>query len=310
MPTRRHGDARLAAVRPLLRLLVRAPTGPPAPVRAQRAWYRLTAPTNRPRHRLPRSRANAGGVPVERVDGAGGEAEPAVLYLHGGAYCLHSPRVYRPLTASLAHAAGAAVFAADYRRAPEHPFPAALDDALTCYRWLCDLGIAPGRIAIAGDSAGGGLAVAVTALLARDGLPRPAALVLFSPWLDLTLSGESIRTKARADVIMRRSWLEASARMYRAATGADDYRCSPLFGELSELPPTLIQSGTEDIILSDSERLAERAAEAGFDVELDLRSGLFHSFQNFPGMLPQAEAALADVGVFLRRRWSAAGGLG
>lgn len=293
---------RLAAVRAMLWMLVRAPAGPPLPVRAQRAWFELVAATNVSRHRVARVATAAGGVPAERVDPGHADA-PVILYLHGGAYCLHSPRVYRPLTGSLAEAAGATVYALHYRRAPEHPCPAAIEDALAAYRWLLDGGADPARIAFAGDSAGGALSVA-TAIEARaSGLPMPAAMALISPWVDLGLSGESMRTLARYEVVMRPAWLEASSRMYRDGLPADDPRCSPLFADLAGLPPTLIQSGSNDILLSDSERLAARLAAAGVEIELELWDGMHHVFQAEPLLLPDAESAIGGIAAFVAARW-------
>jgi epsilon-lactone hydrolase len=273
-------------------------------VRVQRVWLELTAAANPVRRPLARTAIDLGGVRAERIDGGARQDPPAILYLHGGGYTLGSPRFYRPLATSLARAADAVVFAADYRRAPEHPCPAALDDAIAGYRGLLDLGFDPARIALAGDSAGGGLCVATALEVGAAALPAPAALALISPWSDLTLSGESIGAKARDDVI-RRSWLEASGRSYRNGIAAEDPRCSPLYADLAGLPPTLIQVGTDEILLSDAERFAERVRAAGVDVSLDRYEGLFHVFQNLPGRLPQAEAAIAEIGAFVRRHWTA-----
>lgn len=250
------------------------------------------------------SRGALGGVAVERVEGGGGAGPaPAILYLHGGAYVLASPRVYRPLTSSLARASGAVVHAADYRLAPRHPLPAALDDALACYRALLEDGLEPGRIAIAGDSAGGGLCLA-TALAIRDrGLPAPAALVAISPWIDLGLTGASIAAKARVEVVLRRGWLRSSARAYRGDAAAEDPRCSPLHADLAGLPPLLVQSAADEVLISDSERLAERARAAGVDVELEVWDDVFHVFQNYPRSLPEAERAIERIAAFLARRW-------
>lgn len=287
----------------MLWLVARAPAGPPIPVPAQRAWFRAVSAVNGTRHRMPRAEIELGGVSAERVDGGHDGGAPVVLYLHGGAYCLHSPHLYRPLTASLAHAAGATVYALHYRRAPEHPCPAATDDALAAYRSLLDRGAEPARIALAGDSAGGGLSVATAVAIRDAGLPPPRALALISPWVDLGLSGDSMRTRARYEVVMRRSWLETSSRMYRDGLPPDDPRCSPLFAELAGLPPTLIQAGSNDILLSDSERLAERLSAAGVAVELEVWDGMHHVFQDEPALLPEAELALAEIASFLGVRW-------
>jgi epsilon-lactone hydrolase len=298
------GGARLALVRAALRLR-RSGSVLPLPIEAERAWSELLARTNRSRWDVPRARLDIDGIPVERVDGAGADPAPAILYLHGGSYTHLSPRVYRPLTTSLARAAEATLYAPYYRRAPEHPCPAAIDDALKCYRGVLERGHEPARIALAGDSAGAGLCVSAALALRHYELPAPGALALISPWVDLTLSGESIETRARSDVVLRRSSLEASARMYRGALAAADPRCSPLFAELAGLPPILIQAAVDDILLSDSERLAQRAHAAGVQVELELHEGLMHVFQLYPAQLREAEAAIGAIGAFLIRRWSA-----
>ena len=290
-------------VRQSLRLLIRPMVGPPVPVRAQRVWLEVMANLNRPRARVRRAGIEMDGVPGERVEGATEDDGPAIIYLHGGGYTVGSPRIYRALTGGLAVAARATVFALDYRLAPEHPYPAALEDVLTCYRWLIGRQQAPGRIAVAGDSAGGGLTLAAAIAIRDEHLPLPAALVLISPWADLTISGDSMERNARADVVLRRSWLAASAPDYCDGIPADDPRCSPLFADLAGLPPIRIQGGEDDIILSDGERLAERAREAGVSVEHQTYPDMPHVFELYPGVLAQAEAAIADIAAFLAAHW-------
>lgn len=218
---------------------------------------------------------------------------------------LASPRLFRPLVASLAHAAHARVYAADYRRAPEARCPAAIDDAVACYRALLESGCAPERLAVAGDSAGGGLALTMAVALRDAGLPQPAALAAISPWTDLTHSGDSFTQKVRADPVLRPSLLTANADHYRGELPASDPRCSPLFADLSGLPPLYIQATEDDLLFSDSLRLARRARAAGVEVELEIQGDrLFHVFQAFPGLLPEAEAALRSVAAFVGERFS------
>jgi len=302
-PARSRAErTRLTVARGILRATVRAPSGPPLPVRAQRAWFRLSARANPPARPAPRADVEIGGRSAERVIGTSRPDPPAILYLHGGAYTLHTPFEYRPMTSAVALAASAVVYALDYRRAPEHPCPAAIDDALAAYRWLLDSGVPPERIALAGDSAGGGLSLATAVAIRDASLPEPAVLALISPWTDLTLSGETIRTKARVDPILRLSWLRLSADQYRGSLPADDARVSPLNADLVGLPPTLIQAGTEDMLASDAERIADRLAAAGVETELDLHEGLWHDFQSFPQFVPDATPAVQRLGAFIAVR--------
>lgn len=240
------------------------------------------------------------GVPGELLapDGITGPAR--LLYLHGGAYCWGSPRTHRNVTATLALRAGLPVFAPDYRLAPEHPAPAALDDALAVYQAMAD--DADGPIAVAGDSAGGGLALAL-AMTARDrGMPQPAGLALISPWVDLTLSGESLTANARTDVILTRAELERGVRRYVGALRPEDPLCSPLRGDLAGLPPMLIHAGGGELFLSEGQELARRAKEAGLDAELRVFGGLWHDFHVHAGMLREADEALAEMGAWLAGR--------
>jgi acetyl esterase/lipase len=243
-----------------------------------------------------------GGVPADRVEHETATGDRAVIYLHGGGYVVGSPRVQGAIAAHLARASGATVYALDYRLAPENPFPAALDDSRAAYEWLLQRGADPGRVALAGDSAGGGLALA-TAAAARDaGTPMPGALVLISPWVDLTLSGETIHSKARDDAMLTRAWLTQCAEGYLDGASPDDPMASPLFADLGGLPPTLIQVGTREILLSDAVRLAERAAAAGVDVRLRRHDGLGHAFQLHAGALRASDRAIVEAAEFLERR--------
>lgn len=238
-------------------------------------------------------------VPGHKLSPSNAQIGRAILYLHGGAYVIGDMASHGKLAAQIGHAAKTEVFFADYRLAPEHPFPAALDDALAAYRWLLQQNYTPAHIAIAGDSAGGGLALA-TAMSLRDAkLPLPAALVLLSPFTDLTLSGESHPSRKQRDPMLRASWLTACARHYAGNRPLNDPLLSPVFGDLSGLPPMLIQVGTEEILLSDSEQLANRAERAGTRAQLSRYDGLWHDFQAHAGMLPESDRALAEIGTFL-----------
>lgn len=228
----------------------------------------------------------------------GATEAPRLLYFHGGGYQIGSPRSHGPLTARLAQLADAQVVGVDYRRAPEHRFPAAFEDGLAVYAALCD---EAGRgVALAGDSAGAGLALAVALAAREQGLPMPPRIALISGWLDLSLSGESYTSKASLDFFSKPEQLAAMARSYLGRQGDPrDPRVSPLWGDLRGLPPILLHAGDHDITLSDSETFARKARAAGVSVTLEVWPEMFHHFQLFPE-LPEAGDSLAKIGVFLR----------
>jgi acetyl esterase/lipase len=239
------------------------------------------------------------GVPTLRIDTVGAQRQRSIVFLHGGGYVMGGAGSHRKLAAHIGKAARARVWLPEYRLAPEHSQPAALKDALAVYAALLEEGQDPAQLALVGDSAGGGLALA-TALAARDaGLPLPGALVLLSPWVDLGLGGPSIATHSRRDPMVKASWLQACAKAYRGVASDRDAACSPLFANLHGLPPMLIQVGTEEILLSDAERLAEKARAAGVRAELQRHDGLWHVFQLHAGMLREADAAVAAIGAFV-----------
>ncbi len=245
------------------------------------------------------------GVHAERVESATAtnRSERSILFLHGGGYCIGSPASHRALTGQLARATGALVYAPDYRLAPEHPHPAALEDAVACYRWLLGNGYGADQIAIAGDSAGGGLTLC-TALALRDaGTPLPSSLVLLSPWVDLETTGESMTRRAARDPMLTAEGLQRWARGYLAATPATHPLCSPLNADLAKLPPMLIQVGSEEVLFSDAERLHQRARAAGINSTFHEYAGLWHDFQLEAGILKSARAAVAEIGAFMARHW-------
>jgi acetyl esterase/lipase len=243
--------------------------------------------------------ANAGGVPAEWVTPAGAAGGRVIMYLHGGAYQLGSPATLRHLVALLSAAAQGRALSVDYRLAPEHPFPAAVDDAVAAYRWLLAAGHDPASVAIAGDSAGGGLTLATLVALRDAGDPLPAAAVAMSPWTDLALTGESLRTRARVDVMLKPAGMPETAALYLAGADPRHPYASPLYADLRGLPPLLIQVGDAEVILDDSTRFAARARGAGVDVTLEVWEEMPHVFQAFAGLLPEADQAVARIGSWL-----------
>ncbi len=223
-----------------------------------------------------------------------------ILYLHGGAYALGSVNSHRELIARLAVATNCKALAIDYRRAPENPFPAALEDSKKAYSWLLTRGIKASQICIAGDSAGGGLAIATLLALREKGMPLPAGVFCFSPWLDLTLSGDSVIKNMHLDPILSAEILEKYVNYYVGNHSANDPLISPLFGDLSGLPPIHIQSGRNEILLDDSFRFYERAVKAGVDVNLKIWDDMFHVFQLF-SFFPETKESLMLVSEFVAR---------
>jgi phosphinothricin tripeptide acetyl hydrolase len=247
-------------------------------------------------------RVNAPVAPAEWLRPPSAEPGRVVLYLHGGGYVIGSPRSHRHLAAAIAGAAGASALLLDYRLAPEHPFPAAVEDATAAYRWLLDQAIAPERIVIAGDSAGGGLTVATLLALREARVPLPAGGVCISPWVDLTCSGASYVTKADADPIVQRSGVEEMAGAYLGATPPRTPLASPLFADLRGLPPLLIHVGSDEVLLDDAVQLAERAKAAGVDATLEVYDRMIHVWHWFLPMLDEAQTAVEAIGRFVRSR--------
>lgn len=242
--------------------------------------------------------AQIGGVPGEWVEGAPSEKR-ILLYFHGGGYFGCSAKTHRAITASFA-LSGFRVLAPNYRLAPEHQFPAALDDAVAAYRGLLTEGHQPEQIAFGGDSAGGGLAVALLLALRGDAGPLPAGAVLFSPWTDLAATGESIRTNARRCAMFHASAIGPSARYYLGATDPKNPLASPLYGDLRRLPPMLIHVGADEVLRDDSTRLAERARASGVRVELKVWPVVPHAWQLAPERIPEAAQSLREAAAFLQ----------
>ncbi len=245
---------------------------------------------------------DAGGVPSEWVDVPDGAGAATLLYLHGGGYCVGSVRTHRALVARLATATRARGLTVGYRLAPEHPFPAAVNDAVAAYRWLLQAGVDPATIVIAGDSAGGGLTVALLVALRDAGEPPPAAGVCISPWTDLACTGDSMTTCAARDPMVQREPLLGMAAAYLAGQDPRTPLASPLHADLHGLPPLLIHVGTAETLLDDARRLAARARAAGVAVELDTWEDMIHVWHGFAPLLPEADEAIARIGAWVQGR--------
>jgi monoterpene epsilon-lactone hydrolase len=247
-------------------------------------------------------RVTARTVPSEWLTPAGENPDAAILYLHGGGYVIGSPKSHRHLAAAIGAAAEAAVLLPDYRLAPEHPYPAAVNDAVAAYVWLLEKNVAPERIVIAGDSAGGGLTVATLLALRDGGRPLPAAGVCISPWVDLSMSLPSHTSRAAVDPIVTREGVGKMAIAYLAGKDPRNPAASPLFAELRGLPPLLIHVGDDEVLLDDSVQLAERARKAGVDVTLEVWPKMIHVWHWFFPMLDAGQQAIERIGDFVRAR--------
>jgi epsilon-lactone hydrolase len=245
----------------------------------------------------------ADGVPCEWVAGPGAIRHDRVLvWFHGGTYVGGSCSSHRGLAARLSSAAGCRVLTVDYRRAPEHPFPAAVDDAVAVVRWLLRQGFSGHEVAVGGDSAGSALAVAVSLAQRDASQTQPAALVLLSPWTDLAFTGPSFLASESRDPWMSGPRLRRSAGLYLGSGDAKDPRASPLYADLHGLPPLLIQVGGDEVLLDDATRFAQRAATAGVAVDLEVGEGLWHVWPLFAPALPEGRVALQRIGSWMRSR--------
>lgn len=249
--------------------------------------------------------ASMGGVRCERVVPQGAVAGRSMLYLHGGAYTAGSPRSHRPLVARLADASRTVAIAADYRLGPEHRFPAAVEDAVAVYSAILAAGTEPSQLVVAGDSAGGGLALALALALKTEGLPQPAGLFVISPWADLTQSGASYRTKAATDPTISKAGLDKHAHDYLGGLDARDPLASPVFGDFEGVAPVLIQTGSEEALLSDSVTMADVLAHARVEVRLEVWPEMIHVFHAWGGGLQAARRAIKVAGAWMDARYGA-----
>ncbi len=247
------------------------------------------------------SGVDAGGAPGVWVRPPGVDEADVVLYLHGGSYTGGSSISHRELASRIARAAGARGLVLDYRRAPEHPYPAAVEDATAAYRWLIgEAGVDPNRLAVVGDSAGGGLTMSTVYALRTAGDRLPAAVVLLSPWLDLVGTGASWTERVQLEPMLDVERLRAAGRMYAGDLDPADPKVSPLHDDPGGLPPVLVQVGTDEVLYDDSTRFVDQARDAGVDVELEVEDGAFHVFEAIAGV-PEAVDATDRIGDFIKR---------
>lgn len=243
------------------------------------------------------------GIPAERITAEGARTDRIVLYLHGGGYCIGSLGTHRHVAGHLSKAAQAPVLIIDYRLAPEHPFPAAVEDAKAAYRWLLEQSFEPNRIAITGDSAGGGLTVALQVALRDEGVPLPAASSPHSPYADLVELGEISDAALDLDYL-RPETLQLFGDTYLVDGDPKSTLASPVYADLTGLPPMLIQVGESEILLDTARRLAARAKDCGVDVTLEIEPEMFHAWHLFAGAIPEADETIARVGRFFQDRWT------
>ncbi len=245
-------------------------------------------------------RVNAGGVPSEWVRVPESRTDRVILYLHGGGYVIGSLNTHRELASRIARATQARALVIDYRLAPEHPFPAAVEDATAAYRWLLSTGVSPAKIALAGDSAGGGLVLATLLALRDSKQPLPAAGICMSPWVDLEGTGASAQPGGADDPLLQLDGLREMGRHY-ASSNLRHPHAAPLYASFRGLPPLLIQVGTRELLLDDSTRVAAKAKADGVDVTLETWDGLIHVWQLFGPDVPESRQAVERIGEFTRK---------
>lgn len=247
---------------------------------------------------IPRAEFDAQWVSAD-----GTAPERVLLYLPGGAYIIRTPNLHTAMVSRLCRVANARALVAYYRLAPEHPFPGALEDAAATYRWLLDLGFAGRTLALAGDSAGGGLAIATAIALRDAGEALPSSIACLSPWTDLTMSGRSIRTHAEIDPMLNLELMNLMAANYIDDRDAGHPLISPLFADMQRIPPLLIQVGSDEMLLDDASRMAAKAERAGVAVTLKVYDRMWHVWHLFAKLMPEAKQAIGELGGFIRKHF-------
>jgi acetyl esterase/lipase len=294
---------RAELVRLGVRWFIKRRDRPGATVAQRRQWRTVTEYfVPRPPAGTQTTALSAGGVPAVLVATRVSRRDRHILYLHGGGFVTGSSSLYRHLTWRLAAAGRARLLSVDYRLAPEHPFPAALEDAVAAYRWLLAGGADSRRIAVMGDSAGGNLAFAMLLKARDEGLPLPAAAVGLSPWLDLALTGPSLQLNAEPDPMLNADEAPSLVEYYLAGADPRMPYASPLYGDPAGLPPTLLQVDSDEILRDDSVRMAEKLRPAGCRVELEIWPRMPHVWHLFAPVMPEARQAIEHIGRFLQGR--------
>lgn len=284
-------------VKGAVRVLVKPSMDRRVPIALQRRWLRAMSGSSPLPRGVIRENGALGGVRAE-FQRPPEETRGVVLYLHGGAYIIGSPATHRNLTMRLARVLGSCVYVVDYRLAPEHPFPAALEDAVAAYRGLLQAGYAPGEITLAGDSAGGGLTLATALRLRQEKLPQPGSLVTLSPWVDLT--NEQLNLAVN-DAMLKPSYGNFAAGCYLNGASPRDPLASPIYGDLTGLAPLLVQVGSEEMLLNDARRIVEKATQAGVHAQLQVFPDMWHVFQAHAGLLDTANQALEKIAAFVEK---------
>lgn len=285
----------------LIQMLKAQPLNPDQTIEQTRAGFEQMAAMMPVEADVKCEPVSAGGVKSEWVTAPGSDIGRAILYLHGGGYVIGSINTHRSLAGRLSRAAKARVLVIDYRLAPEHPHPAAVEDAVAAYRWMLAQNLKPARIAVSGDSAGGGLTVATLVAIRDAKLPLPAAGAPISPWVDMEGIGDSMTSKAAADPIVQKAGLLNMAQAYLAGKNPRTPLAAPLYADLSGLPPLLIQVGTAETLLDDASRLAERAKKAGVEVSYEPWENMIHVWHLFAPMIDEGKQAIERIGEFVRR---------
>ncbi len=287
------------------RLLLKTVFGPPFSYGFQRRWFEWMAAAAQLPKNMSIQSINMGDVKAEKISSLKSsnrvqapQAQTVILYLHGGAYCICSPKTHRSLTTNLAKKSQLTVFAPDYALAPEHPFPAGINDCLLAYEWLLQFGYTSQNIIIAGDSAGGGLVMATMQRIKQKSLPAPAGLVLISPWMDMTLNNME-KVSDKIDPLLRWSNIKAGVESYLQGQDPKMPLASANFADLTGFPPMLIQVGSEEILLNDAKIIHQRAQDYKLDVTLTEYQNAWHVFQLQAGILNMADNAIAEVNQFI-----------
>jgi len=275
---------------------------PPSSIEDYRGRFALMASTFPMIEGVERSETDLGGVPGTYFDAQHASKDKVLLYLHGGGYIIGSVDTYSTFMARLARATQRRVLGVEYRLAPEHPFPAGLEDCFQSYKWLLENGIAPTNISVGGDSAGGGMCIALLLRIRNAGLPLPACAFCISPWVDMLATGDSMDEKADVDPMIQKMGVLACAHIYLRGSDINEPLASPIYADLRGLPPLLIQVGTEETLFDDAKRLAEKAEECGIEVELEIWEEMIHVWHLFAHVLDEAKDAIQKIGDFVRKK--------